>query len=309
MHSLPILSELPPGYFVEESPRGILALDIDAAPALHRAGFGPEHDGSLRESDLVGRRPLKELAVGDERFVVRRYSHGGLLRWITGSRFLDPGRPFRELILAHALRRGGLRTAPVAAARARMVRAGGWHLDLITRRVEDSLDLGRVLEAVRRGEVERRALGRILPAVGIMVRQLHRHGVLHGDLTPRNVLVSQRTLGGADEPELWIIDLDGSVWNQVLGKGERRANLRRLYRHTVRASLGKTSLLRRTDCLRFLKSYDQGEGNWKADWRAIARAHGLRSVFHAMGWVLERLFGRLSTLPEERPRGREASAR
>ena len=48
----PILDDLPSGYFVDESPRGVLALHVDVAQALHGVGYGPEHDGQLRLADI-----------------------------------------------------------------------------------------------------------------------------------------------------------------------------------------------------------------------------------------------------------------
>jgi len=85
--TLPILGDLPPGYFVEEAPGGVLAISIDYARGLHGLGFGPEEDGKLEDSDLHGRKPLFQFDLGDERLVLRRYNHGGLLRWATGARF------------------------------------------------------------------------------------------------------------------------------------------------------------------------------------------------------------------------------
>ena len=147
--TLPILEELPSGYFVDESPGGILALHAEVARDLHESGYGPENDGNLCRSELSGRRSLFELMAGGERFLVRRFSHGGLMRWITGERFLDPERPFRELILSSSLRKAGILTPQVIAARARPALGGGWYLDLVSRRIEDALDLGYVLGLAR----------------------------------------------------------------------------------------------------------------------------------------------------------------
>ena len=116
---------------------------------FHRLGFGPESDGRLEDSGLSGRHPMKQLDADGERFLVRSFHHGGLLRPVTGARFLDPERPFRELCLSHELNKAGLRTPQVVAARARIARGVGWYLDLVTRRVEGSLDVGRLLGSVQ----------------------------------------------------------------------------------------------------------------------------------------------------------------
>lgn len=297
MHSLPILADLPPGYFVEESPRGILALHVDVAQGFHRVGFGPDTEGPVEVSDLAGRRPLDQFEVDGERFLIRRFSHGGLLRWATGERYFDAERPFRELRLAHGLRAVGIHTPQVVAARARMHRGGGWRLDLVSRRLEGSVDLGHVLERIRRGDLPRERLRTLLPSLGKCVRRMHRHGVVHGDLTPRNMLVLEKELD-RERPDIWVLDLDGTEVCEVLGEGRRLGNLRRLYRHMVRASIGGKELLTRSDYLRFLRAYEPERSRWKDDWRAIFRAHERKRAFHKLGWLLERRVGRIETLPD-----------
>lgn len=289
MHSLRVLEELPSGYFVEESPGGILALHASVARALHEAGYGPEQDGEAVQSELSGRRPLHEFRVGDEAFVVRRFSHGGLLRWLTGVRFLDPERPFRELILSDALRRAGIPTPRVVAARARAARPYGWRLEVTSRRLEGTVDLGHVLGAARRGEVPRDALRALARATGKLVAQLHKHGCLHADLTPNNMLVERASLaGGAPAP--WILDLDGSTLHDALTDAQRRKNLRRLFRFVARREERYGAALTRTDYARFFRGYDPSGRRWKDDWRAVASQHARRSLAHRLGWLFERTF-------------------
>lgn len=289
--TLPVLEELPSGYFVDESPRGVLALHSDVARALHSAGYGPEHDGTLRPSDLSGRRPLYELHVGGERLVVRRFSHGGLMRWITGERFLDPERPFRELILCSSLRKAGIATPQVVAARARPAFGGGWYLDLVSRRIEGAVDLGYLLGLARGERLERRVLRSVLRATGALVRQLHRHGCLHADLTPTNLLVGREVLEGAD-PVLWVIDLDRSVIRDKPSAAERLQNLRRLYRYVVRRESRHGKALRRSDYMRFLVAYEPDRERRKAVLRSVLSAHRHSTPWHALGWLVETWFGR-----------------
>jgi tRNA A-37 threonylcarbamoyl transferase component Bud32 len=289
MHSLRVLEDLPSGYFVEESPRGILALHTGVARALHDAGYGPEQDGEVVQSELSGRRPLHEFRVADEAFVVRRFSHGGLLRWLTGVRFLDAQRPFRELILSESLRRAGIRTPRVVAARARAARGFGWLLEVVSRRLEGTIDLGHVLGRARRGEVDRSAQRRLLRELGLLVARLHKHGCLHADLTPNNMLVNLSALEG-DAPELWVLDLDGSTMHDSLTDAQRRKNLRRMFRFVERRERRYGKALTLTDYARFFRGYDESGRCWKADWRAVAAMHSRRSLLHSLGWVFERSF-------------------
>jgi len=87
MLTLPVLDELPAGYFVEESPGGVAVLHADVLEPLHDAGFGPDSDGSLAPSALSGRKPLFQIEAGGETYLLRRFSHGGLMRWTTGARW------------------------------------------------------------------------------------------------------------------------------------------------------------------------------------------------------------------------------
>lgn len=293
-----LLRDLPAGYFVEESPRGMLALAAGVARSLHEAGFGPEQDGPLEVSDLAGRRPLLQMEIEGESFVVRRYHRGGLFRWFFPRTSLDPERPFRELVLADALARSGVRTPEVVAARAvRWARDTtlsalrvGWRLELVTRRVHGAMDMAEVLEAMRRGEVPRAARAALLRAAGAAVRSLHQVGFRHSDLTPRNLLVRSAALRGA-APEVWVIDLDGSSFVQDIGASERRRNLRRLYRAVRRREGRGTPFLSRADHMRFLAGYDPDRRRRKEDWRAVATGHLLAAPLHALGWFFERVFG------------------
>ena len=288
--SLPVLDDLPSGYFVDESPRGILALHVDVARTLHEVGFGPERDGDLQLSDLSGRRPLFQLDSEGERYLIRRFSHGGLARWITGNQFRDPERPFRELILSDFLRRAGILTPQVVAARARMAWGGGWHLDLVSRRVAGTTDLGFVMGLHRMGELDLAIVRRLLRATGQLVRRLHRHGCLHADLTPTNLLVEREALEGA-EADLWVIDLDRSRLVENVTAGERLSNLRRLYRYVARREQRFGSSLTRRDYMRFLKAYESDRERRKKIWRAVSVAHKRRSAFHTLGWFFETWLG------------------
>jgi tRNA A-37 threonylcarbamoyl transferase component Bud32 len=294
-----VLDELPSGYFVDESPKGILVLHVDVARALHEAGYGPEHDGCLRRSELAGRRPLFELGAGTERLVVRRFSHGGLMRWVTGERYLDPERPFRELILSAFLRRAGIETPQVVAARARPALGGGWYLDLVSRRIEDALDLGYLLGLARAGELDERVRRRLLTATGALVRRLHRHGCLHADLTPTNLLVEAGVLEGAP-PRLWVIDLDRSVIREKPTSAELMQNLRRLFRYVARREARHGPALRRTDYMRFLVAYEPDRPRRRALQHRVLAAHRRARTLHAVGWLAETWFGRRVDPREER---------
>lgn len=285
------LDALGPSFRVERRRRALWAVRRDVEATLQRAGFGPESDGTLRASDLTGRKPLLEIGAGAERFVVRRFTHGGLWRFATGRRFRDPMRPFREIVLARHLEASGVKTVEIVAARARRVGVFGWELDLVSRRVEGTLDLGDLLGRARRGELGHAVIAVCAAALGLLVQRMHACGFLHADLTPNNVLVNATVLDGAD-PTLVVLDLDRARTLETLDDRERRANLQRLYRFVARREERDGRALSRTDYARFFKGYDTGGERWKTDWRAIEAAHGRARIGHAIGWRLETWFGK-----------------
>jgi tRNA A-37 threonylcarbamoyl transferase component Bud32 len=271
--------------------RGVLAVREELAGQLLALGLGPQDDPQLAPSDLVGKVPLGELRLGGETLVVRRFRHGGLLRWVTSDRFADPSRPFVELALQRQLTQLGLRSPEVVAARA--VRAGtaGWRLLIATRRVPDALDLGQALAASSRGELGLRPWRRLVGETGRLVARLHAVGFLHADLTPRNLLVERSSLADGP-PRLWVLDLDRSRFVERLSEGQRRDNLRRLLRHVQRLEREHELTLARSDLARFLRAYQPERAERHADWRSVLERSRRGAGLHALGWLLERRLGR-----------------
>jgi hypothetical protein len=303
-----IARDLPPEYELRHDARAYLVSARAASVELANAGYGLHTDGPLSVSALAGRTPLLELGSRGGALLVRRFSHGGLLRWLTRSRFGDPSRPFRELCVSRSLARAGVATPEVVAARARRASVLGWHLDLVTRRVADAIDLGHLVASARRGELSSRAWRRTLRSAGAFVRRLHDAGCLHADLTPNNMLVEKASLERGD-PRLWIVDLDGAKLGAAIGDCERRDNLRRLVRFVERREERHGRLLTRADYARFLHGYDPQRVLWKRDWIAIEHDLARNDVWHRSGWLLERLLGKKHDARESSARERASSLR
>ncbi len=282
-----VLATLPEGYELVRGRRGVLAVERGAHAALLASGFGPDGGERLAASDLAGRAALGSIEAGGERWLVRRFHHGGILRALGEHLFLAPARPFHELASASALRASGFATPRVIAARALRSPWLGWRLALVSVRVEGGIDGAEVLEQWRRGTLDVLARRRFLATSGALVGRLHAAGFLHADLHPRNLLF-ERDLGSA-----WILDLDRGRFARPLGARARRDNLRRLYRAVRRREGRGRAFLTRGDYLRFLRAYlaSVGSGDWRADWRAIERRDRRRAPLHRLGWLLERLLG------------------
>jgi hypothetical protein len=282
-----VLASLPEGTELLRGRRGTLACERGARALLLAAGFGPDGGEVLPSSDLAGRGPLGAIQAGSERWIVRRFHHGGMLRVLGERLFLAPARPFRELALAHALRALDLPTPRVVAARCVRAAPLGWRLALVSARIEDGIDAAEVFERLRRGALSARERRRFLATLGELVGRLHAARFLHADLTLCNLLLARDLASG------WVLDLDRGRLVGALSARARRDNLRRLYRFVSRRD-ARAPVLTRGDYARFLAAYGQAlgpEADWRADWRAILRRDRLRAPAHRLGWWLEELFG------------------
>jgi len=231
--------------------------------------------------------------------LVRSYSHGGLARWLTGRRFLDPRRPFAELALSEALHARGIATPEVVAARARRVPLAGFELDLATREVPDSVDLATLLANLQSGAAPSAPLAPLLFELGRFLERVHTAGLIHADLQPANLLLERGALRGV-APRYWILDLDRSRLGPSLALEERGRNLGRLLRHVRRRQVERASAgLSGTDLARVLSGYEPDRAARKRLWSSI-RSHSTSTLFlHRIGWWLERLFTRGRVTPRE----------
>jgi len=280
---------LPQGVRVIAGPRGVLAVREDVAEAVLRAGYAPHDEPRPARSQAVGKRPLGEVRSGSRTLLVRRFQHGGLLRWLTGERFASPRRPFEEWRVQSRLSALGVASPAVVAARA--VRGGVplWRLDLATERVPGALDLGVLLVQRRDGALADPSWRCLLAAAGRLVAKLHELGFEHADLTPRNLLAEVEGLA-AGEPRLWVLDLDGSCFaGAALDERRRVANLARLQRHLLRMQSEHGARLSRSDRWRFLSAYEPERGSRR---RLAGRLATRGAGAHRLGWLLERVLGR-----------------
>jgi len=283
-----VLASLPEGTELLRGRSGWLACERGARTTLSAVGFGPDGGESLPPSDLSGRGPLWAIEADGERWIVRRFHHGGFLRVLGERLFLDPARPFRELALAHALRELGLPTPRVVAARSVRAAPLGWRLALVSARIEDGTSAAEVLARLRGGALAAHERRRFLATLGELVGRLHAARFLHADLTPCNLLLARDLASG------WVLDLDRGRLVNALPARARRDNLRRLYRFVRRREARAQPALTRGDYARFLTAYGRALGrdtDWRADWRAILRRDRLRAPAHRIGWWFEELFG------------------
>lgn len=274
---------LPRGFEIREQARGWVVSRVDAAAELAQLGFALDSDGAPNSAGLAGRKPMPVLRSARGELVLRRFTHGGLLRWLTGARFSDPERPLRELRDSLKLAEAGVRTPEVVAARARRASGWGWELALLTRRVEGAQDGGALLE---RGALSARERAQLFTLAGALVRRLHELGFLHADLHPKNLLFRREPDGGWGAP--WVLDLDRSLWRNPLQAHERDSNLARLLRYAERRRASGQFDYSRTDLLRFLAAYEPRRELRRKLARAVGMAYAGSLRWHRLGWRVER---------------------
>lgn len=288
-------TELPPGFDVHRAPGAVLVCRAGTRDALERGGLSVDgrHTGSradrLDDAEESGREPLGKLDLDGTPCLVRRFTHGGLARAVTGRRFRDPNRPFVELALSERLRALDVPTPRVVAARAVGSALVGYELTLVVEREPDTTDLGIVLGRVRRGATAPTFLRGALEAAARSIARMHEIGFVHADLQPANLLVDRTTPGDLAT----VLDLDRSSFEDApLAHDRRVSNLGRLWRHVRRREDEYGATLSNADRLRFLRAYGCERSEWGRTAAAIDDAASQRRGLHGIGWKLERWFGR-----------------
>lgn len=249
------------------------ALELDSF--LAEQGYTLAGEVHTRRSSLTGRKPLEELDTPHGVLVLRRFTHGGWLRALSGRRFLDPLRPLRELELCEALRARGIGVPRIVGARARRLFPLGFALDLLSVRIPAARDL----DALRVDpSVPLRPLAREL---GAFVRRMHAAGLYHADLTTKNLLATSQGLVA--------IDLDRSrLEPAALGPADRVRNLERLARFVLRREQREGGRLSLRDQLAFLRAYEPERRARRELFRALRARRGRSLWWHRLGWWLER---------------------
>lgn len=225
----------PPPAAVAWSGGDVLAHDDVRGDLLAIAGeHGSVYDWAARMPQpraLRGRAPVfvATLPQSGHTVVVRHAWHGGLLAPITGDRFRRPTRAPREMQIAEALLHAGIPTSDIRGAVRYAAGAGLVRVDVVSRYIEDSVDLGTVLAGLAPGH----SLDDALNATSALLRQLSRRGIVHPDLNVKNVLLRPQSgfsTSGASLQAL-VIDVDVLVWDAAwVGEAAMQRNLARLLR-------------------------------------------------------------------------------
>ena len=197
---------VPPGFKrIIDGRGGLMVIREDVEPFLTLEECTKPNDQDENPPiDFHGRGKLRALRLRNrETALVRHYRHGGLFRHLLGESFFTwPPRPFRELAITEEIRRRGVPTVEVYAACVQRTWGPFYRGWLVTRHLTDSRDLW---QAIRDGFIRNIGIQKVLAAVAISLRGLHREGVYHRDLNLKNILVRRES---DQDVRAYIIDFD-----------------------------------------------------------------------------------------------------
>lgn len=240
----------PPAGF-ERTDAGPVALVVDpgrsaAARALGLLGRGGLDTLLARHPGAEGRTHTASLDPPglEERWVLRRLVHGGMLGPLLGDRFTGLGRPLRELEVTRDLRREGAPVPEVVGVVGER-RGPFWQLGVLTVHEPETVD---ALDFLRAGPDAAR-VRRAAAAAGRAVRRFHDAGGRHADLHVKNLLVRET----AGDTEVCVIDLDKARRTPGLTPDERMGQVMRLFRSLLKRGVLRTVGPR--GCARFLGAY------------------------------------------------------
>jgi len=281
--------QIPPSFSLIEKGRVSLLLKEDYKNLLLEQGIEDFKTFLIKAYQtsryLKGRTPHPVIPLGDGKtMVLRQYSHGGLLRTITGSAYFFGSRSFRELALTEEIRSFGIPTILSIGAIHQKTFFSFYQAYFLSLEVPSAMDLIQYFQEIGTcpsGE-KLSQKRKTIRHIGLFIRQFHQAGFFHGDLQLKNILIAG--------DQILLIDFDRSYRKQNLTVQEKIKNLLRLNRSVEKwKCLGLP--ITRTDGWRFFLAY---AGNNKKILEVMVKAlrtYSLRFLFYRFGWALERIVG------------------
>lgn len=244
--------------------------EIETYLAKHR-----ETASYLRGRTIHPSIPLK----GGERMVIRHYSHGGLLRFVTRDLYLFGSRSFQELALTEEIRSSGIGTVQPVGAMHRCFLTPFYRAYLMSLEIPGAKDMVHYLQNIGPQPAGETLVAKrkIIRSAGFLLRKFHQAGFFHADLQLKNLLVT--------DGKVLLIDFDRSYRKPSLSTGERVKNLLRLDRSVDKwKRYGLPVSLR--DRWRFFLAYAESDREIRETLRRALRTYSIRSFFHRLRWSL-----------------------
>jgi tRNA A-37 threonylcarbamoyl transferase component Bud32 len=232
------------------------------------------------ENAVEGRKSHTILNLSEgARAVVRHYTHGGILRKITGDRFAGSERFLDEIRASEHLRTVGVNTPEVLGLLVQAGKLGFRRGALVTRMIEGGHDLLDYLksDAGRRQVADPSVKRTVIRAAAGQVRKMHDAGVFHADLHVKNLLLSP-------DGRVWILDLDRARIMEKLSSSRRLSNLIRLGRSIEKTRLD--SVVGGRDTYVFFLEYLKAGPPLAIDSRSVTRKYRRHVARHRLFWKL-----------------------
>jgi tRNA A-37 threonylcarbamoyl transferase component Bud32 len=235
---------------------------------------------------LVGRTPHFSVPLENgNNMVIRRYSHGGWLRFLTRDLYFFGSRSFQEICLTEEIRSAGISTLqPLGAIHKRVFHFfyKAYFLSLEIPEAEDSTRylLRTGFSLTRENLVKKRETIR---SAGRLVQRFHKSGFFHRDLQLKNILVAKS--------QTYLIDFDRSYRREILPLTKRIHNLLRLNRSVEKwKRLGLP--LTKTDRWRFFRAYSADDPKMREVLRSARHTYSVNFFFHRFTWKLAEILTR-----------------
>lgn len=282
-------NEIPPSFSLIKKGKTLFLLERGYKEALLKQGIDDLKTFLEKSSQvshyLKGRAPHPCIPLEDgRRMVARQYSHGGLLRAITGKLYFFGARSFRELALTEEIRSCGIPTIqPIGAIHYRIFYPL-YHAYFLSLEVSQAADLIQYLRqfGTRCSRQTLPSKRKTIRSAGLLIRQFHQAGFFHGDLQLKNILIVGE--------QLLLIDFDRSYRKPKLSNREKMKNLLRLNRSVEKwRRLGLP--ITRTDRWRFFLAYAGDDKEIRETMEKALRTYSLRLLFYRFGWAVERIVG------------------
>jgi len=280
---------IPPSFFLIKKGQVVILLKEEYKDVLLKQGMDDLktflEKGSQFSYHLKGRTLHPSIPLEDgKRMVLRQYSHGGLLRTITGNLYFSGARSFRELALTEEIRSCGISTiSPIGAIHHRIF-FPFYQAYFLSLEVPHAIDLIQYFNemGVHLSRENLSSKRRTIRSAGLLIRQFHEAGFFHGDLQLKNILIE----GG----QVLLIDFDRSYRKKSLSLKNKIRNLFRLNRSAekwIRQGLPLT----RTDRWRFFLAYAGDNRRIQEAMEKALRTYSLRLLFYRLGWAIEKIVG------------------
>jgi hypothetical protein len=281
--------QIPPTFSLIEKGKVSLLLKEDYKNLLLNLGVDDLKTFTQKSSQIShyhkGRTPHPSIPLEDgKRMVLRQYSHGGLLRAITGNLYFFGARSFRELALTEEIRSCGIPTISSIGAIHHCIFFPFYQAYFLSLEVPHAIDLIQYFNemGVHPSRENLSSKRRTIRSAGLLIRQFHQAGYFHGDLQLKNILVAG--------DEVLLIDFDRSYRKPSLSTEERMKNLLRLNR-SAEKWIQQGLPLSRTDRWRFFSAYAGDDKKMREAMQKTLQTYSLRLLFYRLGWAVEKIVG------------------